>query len=305
MSISDRMNLILRQIDDGYGLDVTSRMHTILSEAEATGPMWTPDTPYEKGMRLPPGWGLAFGKTPYRRDSRIKVKDFLGDKEVRKSIDAIRKVHRQGVRLAGDTRQQIEVATSFLQKHEDRRPALHQEIQSLAPSAKVTSRIKSLASALGKVARKPREYADVSRIGDGTGIRVIAEDIREVESIVDKIRENYEIVPPDADYLDEPLMGERGLGYRSYHLVIRDKDGLEKEIQVRTKQQNTHASWCHSVYKPELASQKAAMTRNGDEISRYSRAMGNYYYAKDRGRPMSKPPDCPQSVQRSFGCLPT
>lgn len=198
--------------------------------------------------------------------------------------------------------QHVKIADAFLTKHAENLEQSMGRLQEIMPSgAKVKGRVKELKSALGKLVRKPK-YQTADRLQDGTGMRVIAQDTATLKTAVDQIRKKYKIVSED-DYISAPLEGEKGLGYRSHHFIIEDKDGLQKEIQVRTPNQNTHADWCHDVYKPVSPAQEAAMKEHSDQIAQYARDMGHFFEKVDKAEKPGSPPDCPPPVKQYFSCL--
>jgi ppGpp synthetase/RelA/SpoT-type nucleotidyltranferase len=170
-------------------------------------------------------------------------------------------------------------------------------LQELAPpGASVKGRVKDLESAVGKIARKPK-YGTATKLQDVTGTRVIMDTIDEVKATVNKIKAKYDIVEED-DYISEALNG-----YRSHHLIAKDENGLEFEIQVRTKNQNTWADWAHDMYKPVNPAQEKAMAESSEEINDFKMRMSAFFYAKDDPKaPSVAKPKCPESVKVSFGC---
>jgi ppGpp synthetase/RelA/SpoT-type nucleotidyltranferase len=167
--------------------------------------------------------------------------------------------------------------------------------------AKVKGRVKEVKSALGKLVRKPK-YKTADRLQDGTGMRVIAKDTKMLEQSIESLKKHYKVIESD-DYVTTPLQGDKGLGYRSFHAIIEDDDGLQKEIQLRTPNQNMHADWCHDVYKPVTPEQDAAMKQHADTIAQYARDMGNFFHKIDSGTKPPPPPPCPEPVQKHFTCL--
>lgn len=196
----------------------------------------------------------------------------------------------------------VKVAESFLGKHKENLQKSLATLQGLMPEgAKVKGRVKTLDSALGKLVRKPK-YGAVDKLQDGTGMRVIAQDTETLDKSIAALKKNYKIVEQD-DYVSKPLGGAEGLGYRSYHAIIEDADGLQKEIQLRTPNQNTHADWCHDVYKPVNADQEKAMSQHSAEIAQYARDMGDFFEKVDKAEKPGEQPPCPEPVKQYFTCL--
>jgi ppGpp synthetase/RelA/SpoT-type nucleotidyltranferase len=192
----------------------------------------------------------------------------------------------------------VDIAEKFLGKHQAALPKSLKEIESLCvPGSKVKGRTKTLESALGKLVRKPK-YGTADKLQDGTGLRVICDSIDSVKENVKRLKAKYKIVAED-DYISTDKDG-----YRSHHLVIEDADGLQKEVQVRTPNQNAWADWCHeTVYKPTSKEGAEALERHRDTISKYASEMSEYFYARDLGKQTGSQPPCPPPVKQHFGCL--
>lgn len=196
----------------------------------------------------------------------------------------------------------VKIAETFLSKHKEHLETSIEKLKSVMPEGvKVKGRVKELNSALGKLVRKPK-YGTVDKLQDGTGMRVIAKDTATLEQSINALKKSYKIVNSD-DYVSAPLGGDTGLGYRSFHAIIEDADGLQKEVQLRTPNQNTHADWCHDVYKPVTPEQDAAMKTHADTIAAYARKMGDYFHEVDSGKKPPAAPPCPEPVQTYFTCL--
>lgn len=163
-------------------------------------------------------------------------------------------------------------------------------------SVRVSGRTKAVESAMAKLTRKPDLYPTADQLTDCTGARVTVGSIDEVKANVQKVKDRYEVVREE-DYISSPK-GD----YRSHHLIIRDDDGLLKEVQIRTENQDSWANWFHDIYKPRNAEQKQWVTQYGDTLNSYASEMSEYFFAVDQGEQIAKP-DCPEPVQVTFGCL--
>jgi ppGpp synthetase/RelA/SpoT-type nucleotidyltranferase len=194
--------------------------------------------------------------------------------------------------------QHIEIAKGAIGAH---KRTLGDKLKALAEAAPegaiIMGRTKKLESAVGKVARKPR-YGTADNLQDLTGTRVIMDSVDQVEETVKNLKAKYEIVEED-NYIAKAKDG-----YRSHHLIAKDENGLEFEIQIRTKNQHTWASWAHDIYKPVNAAQEKAVARHAQEIDDYRLKMSAYFYAKDNPKitDIDNPP-CPTVVKSTFGCL--
>jgi len=174
------------------------------------------------------------------------------------------------------------------------------DLRSMAPKgATVLGRVKKMESVLGKIIRKPKTYKSPADLQDVTGTRIIANSIGEVQDTVNKIKKRFKVVDED-DYISKP-QGD----YRSHHLIIEDDDGYQKEVQVRTRNQDTFANWSHDVYKPQTPDQEAAVRDNKDKVNAFSKGMSEFFYAQDMGKSPPPPPrpKCPPEIVKSLGCI--
>ena len=223
-------------------------------------------------------------------------------KSIESIMDELGAMHARGV-LPVSAATQKKIAKKMIAKHKETLAESLDRLHSLVEGegTAVMARVKELPSALGKVALKPK-YGTAKELKDLTGMRVVCSSVEDVLKNVKKIKEEYETSAADEeDYINQP----KG-GYRSYHLIIKDKDGHWKELQVRTPNQDTWANWCHDVYKPQTPEQAKAVKEKGKDILKYGEEMSDYYYAKDKGEAKkSEPPKCPEVVKETFGCLPT
>jgi ppGpp synthetase/RelA/SpoT-type nucleotidyltranferase len=192
--------------------------------------------------------------------------------------------------------EQYQIAEQVLAQHNERFGSLLTELKAMAPGAKVTGRVKNVASALGKLVRKSH-YPTAAALQDATGTRIIAKSIQEVNDIVANIRANMTIVEEN-DYITDP----QGT-YRSHHFTIQDSDGMQKEIQVRTNNQDVFAEWAWYVYKPLTPEQEQALVSDSQAVNSYASAMSTHFYYKDIGQQPPPTPPCPQVVADAFGCL--
>jgi len=118
-------------------------------------------------------------------------------------------------------------------------------------------RIKSVDSLTGKLERK-KLATDIDsaliNINDIVGFRVVCTFLGEIFKIVDEIKNNDNIeVLQDKDYINRP----KANGYRSYHLILKYKDGVASqipfELQLRTISMDSWASLEHKLkYKHDV-----------------------------------------------------
>ncbi len=91
----------------------------------------------------------------------------------------------------------------------------------------LAGRLKRIKSIIRKL-RRPNSYnMDLSRMGDIAGTRVILNDIIDQNSLVKKIQENFK-TEKKIDRRDGDT------NYRAVHILIKNKDDIVIELQVRT-----------------------------------------------------------------------
>ena len=185
---------------------------------------------------------------------------------------------------------------------------------------RVSGRIKTLSSVLGKLSRKhhkplPGGKFDMSRphlnradkLKDLTGARVLAEDNNGVREMFKKFQDKY----GDRILSSEDMLTRgRSDGYRSIHAEFTDDDGLAKEVQFRTPNQHKWAEWSHHIYKPTETDQRDYIDRINDtpelrkQMDKYAADMSDYYSNIDEGGKPGEQPKCPEVLSKSpFGCL--
>lgn len=200
--------------------------------------------------------------------------------------------------LPGPIEFQVSKAKEVIAAHIAGLNSLLEELQKVSPpNAKVKGRVKEFESALGKMARKPK-YQHCGNLQDVTGTRVVCGSIQEVKDTVNRIKGKYEVIDED-DYITNP-QGD----YRSHHLIIVHQ-GQQKEVQVRTGNQDTWGDWFHGMYKPLTPEQEYNAKTHGKYLNRYAKQVADFMYARDTGKrtpPPSMPP-CTPTVKYTFGCL--
>jgi ppGpp synthetase/RelA/SpoT-type nucleotidyltranferase len=207
-------------------------------------------------------------------------------------------------KLSGTIEEHNKIAKDFIAKHKATLKQTLDDIKSLTPEdAIVKGRAKTVASAVGKLARKPK-YKNAANLQDGSGFRVVLKSVGEMDKVAEELKKKYKVV--EEDRYVEKSNGEgtaSDFGYRSHHLIIQTPDGLQKEIQVRTANQNKHAEWCHDAYKPQTAEQRKVIQENEEDVRSYAIAMGKYMYALDKGEDPGEKPKPTKAVAAAFGTL--
>ncbi len=269
---------------DALGEFVKAGPHKYRARRRGKGGRWE----YDYGD----GYGLKTGRVPVeqKRVTALDPKTAVLQGEFEAAVAA--------GKFRGSFEQHVRIAKSELTAHDADRGALVESLGELSGGkGKVKARTKKLDSVLGKMLRKPK-YKDASMLQDLTGARIVHENVADVKKTVAAIRRKYKVVDED-NYIDTPL-GD----YRSWHLII-EHNGKQKEIQVRTGNQDTFADWAHDIYKTQTPAQDAAMKTNAPEIETYSKQGAAFFWAADSGRSLHPPhpPPCTRLVKNAFGCL--
>lgn len=133
-------------------------------------------------------------------------------------------------------------------------------------------RLKSEQSVLEKCHRKniePTPDNIVKGIRDLVGIRIVCTFVDDTFKVRDAIREfnNIEVVE-EKDYISNAKPN----GYRSYHMIVKNKEGYFAEIQLRTISMDTWAALEHDIkYKKDINVNKTLITaelkRCADELA--------------------------------------
>lgn len=208
----------------------------------------------------------------------------------------------------------VDIARSIRKKH---REAFQKKLAGLKaaapPNSKVFGRVKTLPSALGKLKRKAHKYKTVEDLQDMSGLTVITGSSDELLDTVTKLRTSFDVVEED-DYIStisdskSKRAGVMDPGYRAWHMVLRSKeDGLEFEVQLKTKNQATWSKYFHSVYKPTSPEQVAWLRNpeNDATIRDYAKRVSRYFEGLDRPDvPETPQVPCTVTVSESpFGCI--
>lgn len=174
------------------------------------------------------------------------------------------------------------------------------DLDKVAPNAStIRGRNKTLESMLGKLVRQPHNYKRTADLQDVTGAQVVLGSSKEVADTVAKIRKRYKVIE-EKDRIKKP----QGSGYRSHHMIVEGDDGLPKEIQVRTKNQDDWASWSHNSFKPLNKRQRFLVKKYAKQISAYALQAADHLDDLDHGRkPRAPMPDCPPEVNAAMGCV--
>jgi ppGpp synthetase/RelA/SpoT-type nucleotidyltranferase len=126
--------------------------------------------------------------------------------------------------------------------------------------------------------------------------RVVFDSLEDLKNAVQKIRDNFELIPnQEKNLFNNPT----SLGYRGYHFVV-NMNGKPIEIQLQTKNINAIAETeqIHQLYKANKLKNKEFVyekktysftTMQFEKLKYYYKSMYEYAYQLDRGLKPTKP----------------
>jgi ppGpp synthetase/RelA/SpoT-type nucleotidyltranferase len=200
-------------------------------------------------------------------------------------------------------KQQVQKATQIRDKHVPIVNKLLGDLKELFPDAlEISGRVKTVHNMVEKVGRKPKDYPDVEKLEDVSGLRIVVKDgIKIVRDTIKQIKDSGKFdIKSEDNYIDNP----KG-GYRSYHFTLKDKKtGMISELQIRTKNQDIWANYVHDrIYKmPHTVMQRLGPRLN--QVHEYVSDLAQYLYELDSGNVNVKKPDCPEKIMEEIGgCL--
>ena len=125
--------------------------------------------------------------------------------------------------------------------------------RNMDPVEHILTRIKSDASMREKLRRRglpETTEAALNELHDAIGIRIVCGFLSDVYAMRDWIAGDPEVeVLEERDYIRHAKPN----GYRSYHMILRSKEGYHAEIQLRTISMDTWAALEHHLkYKKEF-----------------------------------------------------
>jgi ppGpp synthetase/RelA/SpoT-type nucleotidyltranferase len=145
---------------------------------------------------------------------------------------------------------------------------LRQVSKKVDDNALVVQRLKRVPSIVKKLTRDQTKTMSLSQMQDIAGCRSVLSDVNKVYELTEIYRKSRGLKHKkvrEKDYIKNPKKD----GYRSIHLVYRYKsdkirtyDGLQIEIQIRSKIQN---SWATSIEIVDLFTKQAIKSNEGEE----------------------------------------
>lgn len=156
------------------------------------------------------------------------------------------------------------------------------------PVEHIKSRIKSMDSIKGKLARKELDFSVenmIRNVHDVVGVRIVCSFLADVYEVVGMIKSSKQfIVKDESDYIKNP----KDSGYSSYHInllvpvhLLDRTEYIEAEVQIRTVAMDCWASLDHKLrYKlPEEVPEtiKFNMNLRAKEIRNLDKSMQYLY----------------------------
>lgn len=113
--------------------------------------------------------------------------------------------------------------------------------KSFGKSVLVTQRLKRLPTIIDKICNRESSM-NLSRLQDVAGIRIITEDIQQLQRLYKEIASLPYLKKSPTDYITAP----RSSGYRGVHFIY-ERDGFLTEVQLRTYLQHLWATTVETV----------------------------------------------------------
>lgn len=193
--------------------------------------------------------------------------------------------------------QQIEESIGLRENAGMANKELQNNLNKNLEGVEVSGRVKEIESMVGKLARQPENFNTVADLHDISGVRVTADNLDGINSSLEYIKNNYNVVE------EKDNIEDHRDGYRGYHAIIEDESGVKSEIQIRTKTQDVWAKYVHErVYKPSNNRVKQYVETNKELISEYIIGMSHYFHSSEKGVSVEKP-NCPETLQIELGCM--
>jgi len=229
----------------------------------------------------------------------VDISKFLNKKQ--KSVDRetiSRKVIEKYPQLGEEfVAQQIEESIGLRENAGMANKELQNNLNENLEGVIISGRVKEIESMVGKLARQPENFNTVADLHDVSGVRVTADNLNGINSSLEYIRNNYNVVE------EKDNVEDHRDGYRGYHAIIEDESGVKSEIQIRTKTQDTWAKYVHErVYKPSNHKVKQYVENNKELITNYIIGMSDYFHNNEKGISIDKP-NCPETLEIELGCM--
>jgi len=194
----------------------------------------------------------------------------------------------------GGARAHIMVFHQLAARHNATFAPFMEKLAAIAPAGTETKgRLKGYVSAIAKLAERHKAgkaLKDPRALQDITGATIVVNTIEEAKAARSAVIASFQTAPWKDDYMNTP----RGDGYRAFHIYTQDGEGLRREIQIKTRNQETWAAWAHELYKPTTKEQADALsdpaTRQAATL--YGRRLSDALAMRDAGvqAPLPDPP---------------
>ncbi|MCR5304249.1 MAG: GTP pyrophosphokinase family protein [Lachnospiraceae bacterium] len=130
------------------------------------------------------------------------------------------------------------------------------------PVDHVLARIKDEDSMIDKLSRKKlpiNARSALCEVHDAIGIRIVCPFINDVYAVSEYLRSRRDLeIVLEKDYIKQAKEN----GYRSLHMIIREKHGFFAEVQIRTISMDTWAALEHAMrYKHDIGGNTELIAR--------------------------------------------
>lgn len=223
----------------------------------------------------------------------------LKHRENKKRVEVQRKTnikHRQPLSNPAYNKKGSEVTEqdckNFIKEfHKTFQETAHWQEGLVKAGAKVFSgRLKDEGSLFNKMQSKFKDRS-LNSVGDVIGSRAVCNDLKSLQSVVDHIYKNFDVLEHD----DSVEQSQRANGYRAHHFTIKGSDGKLVELQVKTQNQKHWAKYTHDrIYK----SKDPEIIAHSDQINAYTKALSDHIHELDKGNNPGKAPEPPEILKR-------
>lgn len=143
----------------------------------------------------------------------------------------------------------------------------------------VSQRLKRVPRIIRKLSRK--QGSNLASLQDIAGVRAVLETPRQVEQVLAHMHRRW---GSRIDHVDDRVASPHEIGYRAIHVIVV-RDGLNVEIQLRTRQQQ---SWADLVEATDAFHALNLKDGYGPPVlMEYFSTLGEFYYRHEYGEPIT------------------
>jgi ppGpp synthetase/RelA/SpoT-type nucleotidyltranferase len=267
---------------NAWASDITKSVKT----GRPSGAGWMPTPGSKTGTwrrKTATGWEYTDG-APLQPDHAAN-KAFEEEKRVN-ALEYLEHASGTGGLTPGGARAHITLFHQLSARHNATFAPFMDKLKSIAPpGAEVKGRLKGYVSAMAKLADRHKDnkaLRDPRALQDITGTTIVVETMAEAKAAIAAVLANFTTASWKDDYMTHP----RADGYRAFHAYTQDGEGLRREVQVRTRNQDTWAAWAHELYKPQTKEQADALSHPQFRMAAtlYGKALSSALADRDAGK---------------------